>query len=215
MFRITTNARTAWVGDLVVENKVGNDLKPYVAKSILLKVASNRDYQVTKVANGVTTKERPSDFILCKATGSLAQLIADHASEKNNGKIVSRFLELAGHLEVYTSTKTVPVEKVVTIGEKKYNIKFEAQVPVENTIFIIKELQFLDNIGTKAKVVEATGSSDMVITEVSDAPDSSTSTPITTIEAPPVNVPAQGQGQEVIGSIEPPAADANGDVCPF
>lgn len=142
MLRLSTNARTAWVGDLKVENKVGADGQPYISKSITFKIASNRDYSINKVINGVTTKERPADFIFCKATGSTAQLIKDFASAKDaNGKLISRHVALHGALETYTTKK--PMQVSALINGVTQTIPFE--IEVENTIFMVRDLEFLDN----------------------------------------------------------------------
>ena len=142
MLRLSTNARTAWVGDLKVENKVGTDGQPYISKSITFKIASNRDYSINKVINGVTTKERPADFIFCKATGSTAQLIKDFASAKDaNGKLISRHVALHGALETYTTKK--PMQVSALINGVTQTIPFE--IEVENTIFMVRDLEFLDN----------------------------------------------------------------------
>lgn len=142
MLRLTTNARTVWVGDLKTETKVGNDGKPYISKSILFRVASNRDYTINKVVNGVTVKERPSDFIFCKANGSVAQAIHDYASAKDtSGKTISRHLALHGSLETYTTKKAMQVN--ATINGQIQAIPFE--VEVEQTIFIVRDLDFLDS----------------------------------------------------------------------
>lgn len=148
MLRLSTNARTVWVGDLKTESKVGADGQPYISKQILFRVASNRDYTVNKVVNGVTVKERPSDFIFCKATGSIAQAIADYASAKDaTGKLVSRHLSLHGSLETYTTYKDMQIN--ANVGGQVQAIQFKAEV--EQTIFIVKELDFLDS-SSKATV---------------------------------------------------------------
>ena len=148
MLRLSTNARTVWVGDLKTESKVGADGQPYISKQILFRVASNRDYTVNKVVNGVTVKERPSDFIFCKATGSIAQAIADYASAKDAaGKLVSRHLSLHGSLETYTTYKDMQIN--ANVGGQVQAIQFKAEV--EQTIFIVKELDFLDS-SSKATV---------------------------------------------------------------
>ena len=148
MLRLSTNARTVWIGDLKTESKVGADGQPYISKQILFRVASNRDYTVNKVVNGVTVKERPSDFIFCKATGSIAQAIADYASAKDaTGKLISRHLSLHGSLETYTTYKDMQIN--ANVGGQVQAIQFKAEV--EQTIFIVKELDFLDS-SSKATV---------------------------------------------------------------
>lgn len=154
MLRLSTNARTVWVGELKTESKVGADGQPYISKQILFRVASNRDYTVNKVVNGVTVKERPSDFIFCKATGSIAQAIADYASAKDaSGKLVSRHLSLHGSLETYTTYKDMQIN--ANVGGQVQAIQFKAEV--EQTIFIVKELDFLDSSSKATIATPVTG----------------------------------------------------------
>ena len=154
MLRLSTNARTVWVGDLKTESKVGADGQPYISKQILFRVASNRDYTVNKVVNGVTVKERPSDFIFCKATGSIAQAIADYASAKDAaGKLVSRHLSLHGSLETYTTYKDMQIN--ANVGGQVQAIQFKAEM--EQTIFIVKELDFLDSSSKATIATPVTG----------------------------------------------------------
>lgn len=154
MLRLSTNARTVWVGDLKTESKVGADGQPYISKQVLFRVASNRDYTVNKVVNGVTVKERPSDFIFCKATGSIAQAIADYASAKDAaGKLVSRHLSLHGSLETYTTYKDMQIN--ANVGGQVQAIQFKAEM--EQTIFIVKELDFLDSSSKATIATPVTG----------------------------------------------------------
>lgn len=171
MFRITTNARTSWVGELLVENKAGSDKVPFESKTILFKVASNRDYTVNKVTNGVTTREKPSDFVFCRAHGSIAQAINDYCKEKKvgeEGKFVSRHLELAGHLETYIAKKTVPFEQIVALSGANYNLKLDHVVDVEQTVFVVKELNFLD-ASAKAKAPEVKTVDGVTLTPIDGA----------------------------------------------
>ena len=171
MLRLSTNARTVWVGDLKTESKVGADGQPYISKQILFRVASNRDYTVNKVVNGVTVKERPSDFIFCKATGSIAQAIADYASAKDaTGKLVSRHLSLHGSLETYTTYKDMQIN--ANVGGQVQAIQFKAEV--EQTIFIVKELDFLDSSSKATVATPVTGGA------VATTQPALTATPVTT-----------------------------------
>ena len=173
MLRLSTNARTVWVGDLKTESKVGADGQPYISKQILFRVASNRDYTVNKVINGVTVKERPSDFIFCKATGSIAQAIADYASAKDaTGKLVSRHLSLHGSLETYTTYKDMQIN--ANVGGQVQAIQFKAEV--EQTIFIVKELDFLDSSSKATVATPVTGGA------VATTQPALTATPVTTTQ---------------------------------
>jgi hypothetical protein len=179
-FFMNTNARTVWVDELKVEKRKGNDGQEYDAKSILFCVASNRPYSVVKkdsngnpiTENGQVVRERPSDFLLCKATGNVAQVIADHCSEKRadgSGKQISRHLSLYGHLETYKTLKPVKMDKVVNINGTNYKVEFDTKIEVDAQIFIVHDINdFLDSKPTseaKANKVEET----IKITAVSDS----------------------------------------------
>lgn len=206
MFRINTIARTVDVHELKVENKMGADGKTYESKSITFKVATNRNYTISKTVNGVITKERPTDFMFCKAIGSLAQAIADHASErKADGKIVSRRIELVGHLETYTSLKKTVIEQLVPIGDKKYNIKFNAEIPVDQTIFIVKELDFLDS-ATKAPVGGTIPAKDtsFQVTEVAEGTEVASSISSNGTANTIVNTESQVATNNIVQDIQAP-----------
>lgn len=182
MLRTGTNARTVWVGDLKVENKVGADGKPYQSKTILFKVASNRDYTVNKVVDGKVVKERPSDFIFCRANGSVAQAIADFASAKDaTGKLVSRYLSLHGAIETYTTMKDMTVN--ANINGTIYPIAF--QVEQEQTVFIVKELDFLDS-STKSGVTPTNVVTGVVATTATTNTVATATPQVTTTVAPQV-----------------------------
>ena len=211
MLRLSTNARTVWVGELKTESKVGADGQPYISKQILFRVASNRDYTVNKVVNGVTVKERPSDFIFCKATGSIAQAIADYASAKDaTGKLISRHLSLHGSLETYTTYKDMQIN--ANVGGQVQAIQFKAEV--EQTIFIVKELDFLDSsskatvatpvvggaIPTTQPIVTATQTQAVAQTQIVTQPVQSqvatatvTQVPVTEVPVTPVQVTQETQ----------------------
>lgn len=179
-FFMNTNARTVWVDELKVEKRKGNDGQEYDAKSILFCVASNRPYSVVKkdsngnpiTENGQVVRERPSDFLLCKAIGNVAQVIADHCSEKRadgSGKQISRYLSLYGHLETYKTLKPVKMDKVININGTNYKVEFDTKIEVDAQIFIVHDINdFLDSKPTseaKANKVEET----IKITAVSDS----------------------------------------------
>lgn len=136
----------AIVKDLVVEQKTGaNGI--YEAKSILFRIAVDRDYKVTRQENGKTISEYPTDFWLAKATGAQAQAIADYCSaKKEDGKLVSRRLLLTGSFENYNSPRKVKAVLPVNIGGVMYNVEGEVEVPNNTaTIFIIDKFKFLDS----------------------------------------------------------------------
>lgn len=163
MLRLSGNVRTVWVGDLKVENKIGADGNAFQHKTIHFKVASNRDYSITKVVNGQAVKERPSDFVLCRATGNLAQVIADYASAKNTeGKTISRFVSLHGALETFMGQKTINIEKIVAINGVNYRVPFSETINVEQSVFVVKDIEFLDS-GNKVEAVTTTNTNAQVV----------------------------------------------------
>lgn len=195
MFKLLTNARTVKVFELKVEKRNAGTTNEFDAKSILFTVASNRPYAITKknpdgsvvMLNGVPAKERQSDFFLCKATGNLAQTIADHCADTKPvvggapGAIttISRFLSLEGHLENYKSMKPVKMEKIVNIAGKDYKIEFDTKIEVDATIFIVHDIvDFLDS-----KPVTGVSSSKSVTetVKISEVPLAST-TPDATVQ---------------------------------
>ena len=89
MFRVNAVCRTVWVKDLVTEKRNGANGE-YDAKSILFRVASDRNYKRTIVKDGQQVEERPTDFVLCRANGGTAQVIADNCTAKDaEGKLIS------------------------------------------------------------------------------------------------------------------------------
>lgn len=116
MFNINGTARIARVGEFK-SNTEGK-------KSINLTLVDRRSYSS---ADG----EKKSDFVFCKAYGSLAEFIHKYCSEKDeNGKIISRIVEFVGTLETYQAADVIKVEKRETLPfhpdkVKKYNIAKE------------------------------------------------------------------------------------------
>ena len=145
MLRTIANGRTVWVKELVTEKRQGPNGE-FDAKSILFRIATNRNYTRTVTKDGQQVEERPTDFILCRANGATAQVIADNCSAVDaNGKIISRHLELIGHIETYVTDRTFKIENLpVTINGETYNLNFDTTQKVDGHIFIVDEIEFLD-----------------------------------------------------------------------
>lgn len=138
MLSVHTVCRTVKVGKL----EECEDANKNKYKSIGFTVATKRNYSTSKTINGVTIKERPSDFIYCKAKGKTAEIIANNCSSKTaDGKIVSRFLSITGIIEIYTSRRKMQITPV--IDDVQRNIKINVQQP--NAILLVQEVEFLDS----------------------------------------------------------------------
>lgn len=145
MLRVNAEVRTVWVKDLVTEKRQGPNGE-FDAKSILFRVATNRNYTRTIMKDGQQVEERPTDFILCRANGATAQVIADNCTAVDaEGKLISRHLNLYGHIETYISDRTFKVENFpVGINGVTYNLTFDTTQKVDGHIFIVDEIEFLD-----------------------------------------------------------------------
>ena len=149
---------TAWVGELETVNRKDASGNPYQAKSILFRVATRREYNITREVNGEQVKERPTDFISCKATGHVAQLIKDYASSrKADGGLVSRIVELSGHFETY-KTKKEDKKVIERVEKRRINVNgqiYEIDLPISvesvheveywQTIFMVDSINFWDS----------------------------------------------------------------------
>lgn len=164
MLRVNAIARTVWVKDLLTEKRQGNN-GDYDSKSILFRVATDRNYKRTVVKDGVQTEERPTDFILCRANGATAQVIADNCSAKDSeGKLISRHLGLIGHIETYETNRTFKVENLaVSISGANYNLNFDTIQKVDGNIFIVDEIEFLDKKPTQTVQVQGATVSNVTI----------------------------------------------------
>lgn len=142
------------------ELKVTNTGDGRQTKSIMFRIANDRPYRRPVVENGKTVMKNPTNYWTAKAYGETAQALSDYCSQKKeDGKIVSRRLLLAGNFEQYTETKTVKRKGIaknvvipnVNVGGALYNVSgndIEVEVEVEqdfdNTIFVVDSFEFLD-----------------------------------------------------------------------
>ena len=146
MLRTICSGRTVWVKELVTEKRQGPNGE-FDAKSILFRIATPRNYTRTVTKDGQQVEERPTDFILCRANGSTAQVIADNCSAVGpDGKLISRHLELIGHIETYVTDRTFKVENlplsIANVGT--VNVSFDTTQKVDGHIFVVDEIEFLD-----------------------------------------------------------------------
>jgi len=143
------NARTvAIVKPLITEKRTGANGE-FEVKSILVRIAVDRDYKTTRTENGKTISEYATDFWLAKLTGNVAQAFADNCTDtREDGKLISRHLLLDGSYESYQSVKKqkVHVTPQIELNGMIYNLSFdtEADVQTTNTIFIVNQFKFLD-----------------------------------------------------------------------
>lgn len=142
--------RVAKIQDLkVTKNDDGTEVK-----SITFTVASKRNYSVNKTVNGQIVSERPTDFLFCKSYGKLAETINEYCNMKDeNGKLISRHIQINGELRTYRKDE----KRYTTInlnGEEK-DLCFT--VPIEHTMLLVTELEFLDSTSNnKPKVTTKT-----------------------------------------------------------
>jgi len=223
------DARTvAIVRDLEVKQVQGAN-GTFESKSILMRIAVDRDYKVTRTENGKTISEYPTDFWLAKATGNVAQAISDYCTaKKEDGKLVSRHLLLSGSFETYQKNRNVKETVQVNINGQLYNIAVDLQVPDVNTIFMIDEFKFLDrnpeNVGTTATPV-ATASVTPVATPVTPVAQPAMTTPVAQpvavapVAQPVATIPVAQPAVDMGATMNPPVVDSNftpaGQTAPF
>jgi hypothetical protein len=200
-------ARTVTVvRELKVEKRTGVNGE-FESKDILIRIAVDRDYKVTRTENGKTISEYPTDFWLAKATGPLADVINNYCTAtKEDGKLVSRHLLLSGSFENYTNTRKVKVQPQVEINGVMYQLDLETEVPSNNTIFVIDAIKFLDR---NPEAMQA---------QTANTVTTATVTPVTPV---PVAQPV-AQAPQAVQVVQPTAAPtvaANytpaGETAPF
>lgn len=222
------DARTvAVVKDLKVEKRHGINGE-FESKEILVRIAVDRDYKVTRTENGKTISEYPTDFWLAKFTGPVAQVFADHCTAtKENGKLISRHLLLNGNFENYTNTRKVTQQ--VNINGQLYNVEFD--IPNNNnTIFVVDSMKFLDknpanNTQTNTNTVTVTPVAATTQSGASAAQTVTTTTaqPVTPVvqqvATPVVQTVSQAQPVNMDEAMNPPVVDPNfvqaGETAPF
>lgn len=193
------DARTvAIVKPLKIDKRTGANGE-FEVKSILARIAVDRDYKMTKTENGKTFQEYPTDFWLVKFTGAVAQAFADNCTAvKADGKLISRHLLLNGNFENYQKQITVKqsIQPQVDIGGQVYTLNMDIEVPVTqtNTIFIADSFRFLDkkpeSIAPATTVANVTASSVMPVGTV--APSTNNAQVATAVQPAPAQVaPAQ------------------------
>lgn len=161
---------TAWVGDLQTKEVTGADGKPFTSQSIMFRIATKRDYYITRTVNGEQLRERPTDFFSCKATGALAKLIADYASDrKEDGKLVSRLVELSGHMETYKSKRVEKKTHRFQIGNDLCEAEIEHEVETMEHIFMVDSLNFLDSNKSESAKTSTTKSTEPIAVRVVSA----------------------------------------------
>lgn len=237
------NARTVTVvRDLRVEKRQGVNGE-FESKDILVRIAVDRDYKVTRTENGKTISEYPTDFWLAKFTGAVAQVFADHCtSTKEDGKLVSRHLLLSGNFENYTNTRKVKgnVHPQVNINGQLYQLDLEVELDAENnsnTIFVVDSMKFLDKnpngASTTGSTSNVTVTSATPVTPAPVAPVAGQSVPVqnvavqpvqsvatTPVQVVPQNQPIQvAQTVDMSQAMTPPVIDPNfvptGQTAPF
>ena len=220
MLRTNAVCRTIWVKDLVVEKRQGANGE-FEAKSILFRVATNRNYLRTVLKDGKQVEERPTDFILCRANGATAQIIADNCKSVDaEGKHISRHLYLTGHIETYVSDRTFKVENMpVGINGQTYNLTFDTVQKVDGHIFVVDEIEFLDpKPQPKVQVGTATVSNVQLAPTVQAQPVQTVAqTNVVTPETPAVQTAVPEVAQVQVPVMNPPVVPEGytGEPSPF
>lgn len=225
MFRSNAEVRTVWVKDLVTEKRQGPNGE-FDAKSILFRVATNRNYTRTVLKDGQQVEERPTDFILCRANGQTAQIIADNCKAVDEtGKLVSRHLNIYGHIETFVQDRTFKVENLpVAINGQTYNLTFDTTQKVDGHIFIVDEIEFLDP-KPQPKVVASNGAtvSNVQVQAVAPAVTAENATqvvaqaPAQAVTVAPQATQATVAQNAVAGMMNPPTIPEGytGEECPY
>lgn len=227
MLRTICSGRTVWVKELVTEKRQGPNGE-FDAKSILFRIATPRNYTRTVTKDGQQVEERPTDFILCRANGSTAQVIADNCSAVGpDGKLISRHLELIGHIETYVTDRTFKVENlplsIANVGT--VNVSFDTTQKVDGHIFVVDEIEFLDpKPQPKVQAGTATVSNVQVAVPTQGTPVQATA-PVQAQTATPVQAQAgvaqattaQPVQNAVAGAMNPPVVPEGytGQESPF
>lgn len=224
MLRTICSGRTVWVKELVTEKRQGPNGE-FDAKSILFRIATPRNYTRTVTKDGQQVEERPTDFILCRANGSTAQVIADNCSAVDaSGKLISRHLELIGHIETYVTDRTFKVENlplsIANVGT--VNVSFDTTQKVDGHIFVVDEIEFLDpKPQSKVQAGTATVSNVQVAVPTQGTPvqaqPAQTATPVQAQAGVAQATTAQPVQNAVAGAMNPPVVPEGytGQESPF
>lgn len=141
------NVRTvSLVKELSTEMRHGAN-GDFESKTIMFRIATDRNYRISKTENGKTTMEYPTDFYLAKATGKVAESLAQYCTaKKEDGKLVSRHLLVSGSFETYQKDVTEHVTLTnVNINGVLYNVEGDVVLPNRTQyIFVIDSFSFLD-----------------------------------------------------------------------
>ena len=118
----------------------------FESRMVMFSIATDRDYKQAVVSeDGTIAQERKTDFFACRATGPVADLFAKYCSatkldENGNEKLVSRRIQVRGHLEKYPATRTENIQANVN-GQI---INLQAQLPEEREVLVVENIEFLD-----------------------------------------------------------------------
>lgn len=206
-------ARTVTVvRELKVEKRTGVNGE-FESKDILIRIAVDRDYKVTRTENGKTISEYPTDFWLAKATGNLADVINNYCTAtKEDGKLVSRHLLLSGSFENYTNTRKIKTNPQVEINGVMYQLDLEVEAPSNNTIFVIDSIKFLDKNPETVQAQTANTVTTATVTPVTPVPVAQPAVQTAPVQQAP-------QAIQVVQAAEVPTVAANytpaGETAPF
>lgn len=144
----TTVGRTARIlKDYESVTKTGRNGE-WESKSIMFSLAVDRDY---KQMNNKGELERHTDFIPVRATGPIAETFNKYCNDRNeDGKLVSRLIQVSGHIEQYDKERTERIE----LNGAQYDVTFNEN---NKTIFVAEKIKFLDASKKKTDGQSSTG----------------------------------------------------------
>lgn len=194
----------------------------FESKMVMFTIATDREYkQAVTQADGSIKQENKTDFFVCRATGPIADLFNQYCSAKKldeNGKekLVSRRLQLKGHVEKYNATRKETIQ--ANVGGQIVQIAVE--LPEERSVLVVEKITFLDANPSKNNA-GGTGTTAQVIAQAINA---SPVAPVQTLGAPTYAQPVYAQPTapvyaQPIAQAMPTApvapATVSGEVAPF
>ena len=131
--------------DYAVTQRTGRN-GVFESKMVMFTIATDRDYkQAVTQEDGSIKQENKTDFFVCRATGPIADLFNQYCSAKKideNGKekLVSRRLQLKGHIEKYNATRS----ETVQINYNGQILNVAVNLPEERSVLVVEKITFLD-----------------------------------------------------------------------
>jgi len=157
----------------------------FESRMVMWTLATDREYtQAVTKPDGTVAQERVTDFVICRATGPVADRFNQYCSamkkdENGNDKLVSRRLLVEGHLERYSSTRTQQVQF-------DNGMIANVSLPEDREIIVVESIQFLDADPVKAKA-SATTATGTIVQNATTAQTVPMATPVQNVAQPVQN----------------------------